>query len=347
MDPTETTTTPDEPAVDLTEAAVAALDEGIAAAEPASPEPTPPADAPAESTPEGAKPADVPGQPVAEPKADDAPKTPTVEEEIATLGLKARAAERFKALSGEVASLKGALEQAGIPSVDALPVLAERAKFADELETAIQSTGASPEQYGQAIKWLALANSGKPDDAAQALDLVMETAKQLAQALGRELPGLHDPLADHPDLQEEVEAGDITRKRAIELAQQRATRALTEGTAKQAESQQRQQAEFTQAIESLNTLGAQLKARDPRYAEKIAALQPTIALIRERCPPSEWPARVQAAYQQVVLPPPAAAPLPPPGPVRSPAVGGVSIQPQPKDEMEALEIGLGLAARAR
>jgi len=323
--------------VDLTAGAVAALEDALTVETPKAAEPEP---APSgKSTPEGAEPDDVPGEPAAE---SAKPAEKTVDEEVAEFGLKEKSAARFRELSG----YKAAFHESGIEKLEDLPRIVERAKFADELENAIVETGASPEQYGMAIKWLSLANSGKPEDAAQALDLLMETAKQLAQAVGREIPGVHDPLADHPDLLEEVEAGDITRKRAVEIAQQRAATQLTKGVEEQTQEQQRQKAEYQQAVAGLNALGAQLQARDPRYAEKIAVLAPTIALIRENFPPAEWQARMRDAYSRVVLPAPAPAPaqaLPPPGPVRSVVPAGVQMQPEPKSAMEALEMALAAA----
>lgn len=326
-------TTPDAAPIDLTAGAIAALDEALAS--------------------EGAQPAETASpkaatEPAAtEPKAEEAaPVEKTVDAEIAELGLKDRTADRFR----ELTSYKTALKEAGITDVAELPRVIERARFADDLETAIQDTGATPEQYGQAIKYLALVNSGKPEMMAQAYDVMQAELAALAKALGREVPGVHDPLAEHEDLRDEVESGDLTRKRAIEIAQQRARDSLVEGRNNQAQEKHQQQEVFGKAIADLNVLGAQLKGSDPMYAAKIAALQPTIALIRERCQPHEWAARVQQAYRQVVLPaiaPAPAATLPPPGPVRSVAPAGVHMAAEAKDPMDALNMGLAAASQYR
>ena len=342
MDPIEQNPPPaepvnDTPPADIAEGAAAAVAAAVAAE--AAPEPTKPAEAPA-AEPAAADPA----KPAADPAAPPAEKT--VDEEVAELGLKEKSAARFRELAG----VKAAVKEAGIEKLEDLPRIVERAKFADELETAIVETGATPEQYGQAIQYLALVNSGQPAMLEKAYEVMQAELATLAKALGKEAPGVHDPLAEHEDLREEVAAGDLTRKRALEIAAQRATGSLTQAQATQAREQAEQKAVFDRAIGDLNALGAQLKAGDPFYASKIAALQPTIALIRERCPPSEWAARVDAAYKQVVVAAPAPAPaptLPPPGPVRSVVPAGVNYAAEAKSPEEAISNALAAMGGVR
>ena len=279
----------------------------------------------------------------AEPAAPAAEKP--VDEEIAELGLKEKSAARFRELAG----YKTAIKEAGIEPAD-LPNIVARAKFADDLESAIVDTGATPEQYGAAIRYLALVNGG-PDGMLKAYEVMQAEMATLAKALGKEAPGVHDPLAEFPDLREDVENGDMTRKRALEIAEYRARGALVQGQQQQAQQQQAQQAAVTQAVRSLDAIGARLKSSDPQYAAKVEALQPAIALIRERCPPSEWAAQFEAAYARLSLPAyaapqPAAATLPPPGPVRAVAPSGVVHSPEPRSAMEALEMGLAMAKGA-
>lgn len=338
MDPIEQNTPPaepvnDTPPADIAEGAAAAIGEALAT----------------ESTPEPQKTEDVPGEKPAAPVAVEPAKpeaVKTTDDEIAELGLKQKAADRFR----ELTPYKAAFKEAGIEKLEDLPRIVERAKFADELEQAIVETGTTPEQYGQAIQYLALVNSGQPAMLEKAYEVMQAELATLAKALGKEAPGVHDPLAEHEDLREEVAAGDLTRKRALEIAAQRATGSLTQAQATQAREQAEQKAVFDRAIGDLNALGAQLKAGDPFYASKIAALQPTIALIRERCPPSEWAARVDAAYKQVVVAAPAPAPaptLPPPGPVRSVVPAGVNYAAEAKSPEEAISAALAAMGGVR
>lgn len=344
--------TPPEPAppTDLTAGAVEALDKALAAAEGLPPgaddaPPAKPVEAPADARPEekGEKPADEAAKDGEPPKAETPEKTP--EQEADELGLKAKARERFHELSG----YKAAVKRAGIENLEDLPRIVERARVADQLEGAIQQTGATPEQYGQAIQYLALVNSGDPEALSKAYEIMQQELATLAKALGKEVPGVHDPLAEHPDLKQEVEEGDITRKRALEIAAQRAAMAQSQAVRQAQSAQQHRQREFEEAVQELNMLGAQLKQADPLYPAKVQALLPTIELIRENFPPTEWAARVKQAYAkvQVAAPAPAQQPLPPPGPVRSVAPAGVSVAPTPKNELDALEIGLQMASQIR
>lgn len=333
--------TPADTSASLVAGAAAEIEKVLGGDSPPAPEP-----APVEPAAEAAAPAaptaePAPTEPAAPAPASEPPAAKQPEEEIAELGIKSeKAKERFKELS----TYKSAVHQAGIEKLEDLPNIVERAKFADELESAIVSTGASPEQYANAIQYLALVNSGKPDSLAKAYDVMQGELAALAKVLGKEAPGIHDPLKEHPDLAQEYEKGEISKERALEIVSQRAVVQMTSQQAQQAEQQRAQQAEQQRVINELNVLGAKLQASDPLYQEKIAALTPTIALIRERCPPAEWPERVAAAYRQVVLPAvarqPAPAPLPPPGPVRGVVPAGVSMTSQAKSAEEAIAIAL-------
>ncbi|MBA4279305.1 hypothetical protein [Ralstonia sp.] len=326
---------PAAPPVDLAEGAAAAVAEALAAD--AAPEPAKPAEAEKPAAP--ADPAKLTAseaeKPAAAPAEDEMPA-----------GLSQKSQERFR----ELAPYKAAFKQAGIEKAEDLPKIVERAKFADELESAIVDTGATPEQYGAAIQYLALINSGQPAMLEKAFEVMQAELATLAKTLGKEAPGVHDPLAEHSDLREEVENGDITRKRALEIASQRAAGSLAQQNERAASEQAAQRAAYDGAIAELNALGSQLSAADPMYSSKIAALKPTIALIREHCPPSEWVQRVGIAYRQVVVSAPApSAPshLPPPGPVRSVSPAGVSYAAEAKSPEEAIRMALAAMGGGR
>lgn len=313
--------------VDPTAGALAAMDAGIAAVDPA-----PPTEAPVDAPP-AADPAPE-AAPAAEPAPPAQPQETTPEVEAKELGLGQKATERFKHLS----QYKQALSEAGITDLAQLPSIIERAKAADEFEQVIAETGATPEQYGETIKFLSLFNGGTREQMREALKIVQAQAEHISKALGEELPGVYDPLSEHDDLRLEVESGDITRKRALEIASQRASSRYVESRSQEQAKTQQAQHEYSQAIQTLNALGAKLKASDPDYESKVDYLKPAIALIREKYPPSEWARQVAAAYQ--MLPKPKGASVPPPGPVRSVANPSLAATPKPKSAMEALEMGL-------
>lgn len=79
----------------------------------------------------------------------------------------------------------------------------------DYLIQGVQSTGATPEQYGETLSWLGLFNSPKPEDQKKALELVESVADRLSLLLGVERKK-EDPLTAYPDLVEAVRTGKTT-----------------------------------------------------------------------------------------------------------------------------------------
>jgi hypothetical protein len=359
------------PEPSLEEAALAALDEGLAAErsaeqeggtgeakapEPKEPKPaadlvpgTPEAAAAEAAKVEAAKKAEE-GEP-AKPERDEATET-----EIAALGLKEKAAERFRALTGEVkelAPIKEALEKAGIKDVAELPQLAQHAQFGRELYQQVQETGATAEQYGMSLDYLrvaAKANKGDLKAAEQAFAIVQEEMVSLARMLGKDVPGVVDPLADYPDLVQKVADGDFDRVSALEIARARTTEAMSR--VRQTASEQHGQAEAArnQAAQDLNALGAELSVSDPHYAAKAPILVAQLQQIRDDLPPAKWAAAARRLYAAIPnpvaapAPAPAAPAKPTPGPVRGNAVRPV-VAPVTDDPMEALEQGIAAANR--
>lgn len=233
--------------------------------------------------------------------------------EAKALGLKDKANERFVAMAGEIkalAPIKAALEQAGVKDVAELPKMVERARAADDMIAMVMETGADAEQYGKTLDYLSLVNKGLSGDRAsveKAFELVQGEYLNLAKALGREVPGVHDPIAEHADLVAELKAGDITRARALEIAGQRQAEAAVQA----ARAQQDQHGQQQQAVEQGRTAIAtwdQAMQADPKYLAKRAILHPIVVNIRQALPPSQWLAATQAAYAAIPDVPAAAAP---------------------------------------
>lgn len=286
--------------------------------------------------PEG-EPAGESKEPGKEPEKDEAAKqAEAVEKEITELGLKEKTAERFRELAKR-------------PSDAEVAPLRERSAKADEWERVVMETGATPEQFGATINYTALAvraNNGDIEAAKAALQATKDEYAHWSKMLGMEGPGI-DPLAEHPDLAKEVEDGDLTRARALEIVQQRSTlRVASQATERQTREQQAEAAHgqaVQQAITQLGQLNATLKASDPQFVQKLALMKPTLELIRNNLPPQKWVGAIQQAYAQL----PAI-----PAPVQAAPVGNMPLRPtgatsaqkrQPKDDMEAFEMG---AARA-
>lgn len=374
---------PDTTPTDLTTDALSALDAGIAAAdadeapaaEAAPADTTPPADAaaPPADDPNAAPPADVqpPAQPEGAPPADGQPPAAAdaqpqpdaeTEAEIASLGLKDKTAERFRTLASEVkelAPIRDALKAAGIEDVAKLPDVVKRAEAGDFLFDEISKTGTSPEQYGMALDYLTLiAKAGQGDTTAgeQAWQYMSKEIAVLAKMLGKEVPGVHDPLANHKDLAAEVEAGDLPRARAIEIAGQRDRSAYTDNVQRHQDDTRKAMTQAQQeAFAGLQAYDAEMAATDPGYLAKRDILQVHVNKIMANYPPREWERRTAIAYSSIKLPaesaaaPPPAAPAQPatprPGPMR-PSGPRPAMAPQAFDNpMDALNFGIEEASQ--
>lgn len=174
----------------------------------------------------------------------------------------------------------------------------------------VKATGASPEQYGETLSWLALFNSQDPKQQEQALELVESVAERLATLLGKERH-VGDPLAAHTDLTEAVRTGRATIEMAREVARTRNQNGFRTGLQNAQHEQRQQQQSFEQetqqARNSLTDLETTLKATDPEWAQKkpilVAALKDVFASI----PPRDWRGKFEQAYRNLKLQAPASA----------------------------------------
>ncbi len=290
-----------------------------------------------------------------EAKQDDPGKAPEqdaeTEAEIASLGLKEKSAARFREMASEIkqlAPIREQLKAAGVEDVAELPKVIERAKAADDLIGMVTETGATPDQYGMSLDYLKLANAASRGDmkaAEQALELVMAEAATWAKALGRELPGVHDPLAGHDDLAEAVENGDMDRKHAVELAAARERAQAIQQHQQQTSQQQQAEVAQQQARQQLVQWDQQM-AQDPSYQAKRPMLDAMVRNIRATLPPDQWLAATQQAYASIpdVAPPQPREPAP--SPVRASGPRG-GLAPKKFDSVEdALDFALdGPASR--
>ncbi len=356
MDPNETTEvvttaetttveTPDTTEEDL----MTAMDEGIAAVTPEV------VDVPRETTPE------VPGAAKTQAELDAEAAATTVEtvvpdkvveDEIAALEkangkpMTEDSKNRFRDMAVQIRTLSKvdeAVKAAGIKDISELPKLAERARDGEDLVKMVSGTGATPDDFSRSLDYLSAISKGRSGDRKSveaARDMIREEYVAVCKALGEEVQGLYDPLSEHPDLKAEIEAGDITRKAALEVVQSRTTQAaLAQRQAEQVRQQQTTQstqAAEQQGIASLVAWEQQASAADPHYAAKRGILNEKVAEIRATYPPHLWQHATNLAYQ--AIPNPAAVVKPPPGPVRPqgprPAMAATSYA-SVEDAMEA------------
>lgn len=288
----------------------------------------------ADGKPAEAKPPEKPDDKPVEGK-DTPEKDEAVEQEIADLKMKGKTADRFRELTSQVkelAPLREQLEKAGIKDVAELPAVVQKAQFADEHLAMVKETGATSEQYGQTLDYLALVNKAATGDVAsaeKAYEMLLPELQALASVLGKEIEGVADPLTQHADLQQAVQDGDVTRKHALELAAARTRQAQGQQRQQQTDQQTQQQQAVDQGRQALNQWDASM-ANDPAYQARREQLSQLVAFIRETLPPDQWLPATQRAY--AALPPaPAAAPDKPP-------VGAVPLRPtglrQPLEQAE-------------
>jgi hypothetical protein len=350
-EPIDATPAPEAPAapepaapVDVQAEALAGLDKGLAA------------EAEADAS-----------APVAEPvKADaakdapvkDEPKNPpSADEEIKSLNLKDRAAERFKELSAvraEYEPIKAMLATEGVKDVGELKQIIDRRKDADFLiEEVSRRVGDSETfstllSYGETIR---AANGGDRAAAEKAHAMLTSELAGLSKMLGKPVQGVYDPLAEHADLMSAVESGELDRKHAEELAGARSANKFQADAQAQKQQQTTQHAqvqqESAQANAHVQQLSAKWQAENPRYKEIYPALNVAATRIMRALPPNQWAQAIAEDYAALVaaMPAPVAAPL-------VPRAGAVPLRPTgsrpamnvvTKDPMEALEQGLAAA----
>ncbi|WP_282275208.1 hypothetical protein [Stenotrophomonas sp. PS02297] len=256
-----------------------------------------------------------------------------IDAEIKELGIThERTQKRFRELTERAAE------------VEALRPEAERGR---QWEETIKSTGADPQQMGNALNYLAAINSRDPAAMAQAYDFMQQEMAWLAKELGRPAPG-YDPLAEHAELAKQVADGDMTRAAAEELIRTRRATALQQDS-QQRQRQAREQSEAAssaqeQAMQDVQTLGSQLRAADPQHFDaKFKAIQPMVAVIQNNLPPQQWAAAIQQAY--MAAPAPVAAPVqrqPAAAPNNPARATGVDLSRAPTKE-NAFDFGVQLA----
>ena len=187
-------------------------------------------------------------------------------------------------------------------------VTAERDKVLTDFNymvNGVQATGATPQQYGETLSWLALFNSRDPAQQEKALELVESVAERLATLLGKERT-IGDPLGAHQDLKNAVASGQITAQYAKEIARTRNGQQFrTElQTNAQTEAQRQEQArgEEQAGRQALTELEATLRASDPSYEAKKAILVPALKPIMASIPWGQRKEKFLEAYRSINLP---------------------------------------------
>jgi hypothetical protein len=223
-------------------------------------------------------------------------------------------------MAGEIKTSRPIIETLkglNVDSPEALNAILKDASVGLQWEKAVMDSTANPQQLQSALGIIHAMNTGDPGLQRKALDAMLGECKAVAERLGVQIDGLTgDVLDKHPDLKQAVEAMDITRDHALELARRRAAEKNYEQRDLQAQQRAQQQAE-AQRLEQVerqrvDELSETLKASDPHFAAKLATMQQNGTIAKIAALP--WNQRYEAllrAYRETPAPAPAPAPAPP------------------------------------
>lgn len=182
-------------------------------------------------------------------------------------------------------------------------------KDRNEIIGMITDTGATAQQYTQALAYLKMVNSRDPAQIQQAIAVMQAELNALSRMAGVPVAGV-DLLADHADLKAAVEAKQITPELAQEIAAGREQRSVQHRQSQQQQQQtQNEQVEHQRGIQALNSVGRQLAASEGAgYKAKAQAVLAKIQPAMAKAHPSQWANMFLMAYSTYKAP---AAPTPP------------------------------------
>ena len=164
----------------------------------------------------------------------------------------------------------------------------------------IREARASREQLTDAMAIIAGVNSGDPARLEQVDAYLVQMREQIAKTLGKTPPG-EDALAGFPELAAAVEAGDMERKWAEELAAGRRAKGAAEARTRQ-QSEARQESDtaqqaIVQGAEDVRAFDRWLQANEPRYKELLPQLRRIAGRVEATVPPGQWMDSMIGHYQ--------------------------------------------------
>lgn len=190
----------------------------------------------------------------------------------------------------------------------------------NEFQTAIEQSGASPEQYAASLGVLQAYNVGTPEQKRAAMQVLETMRRDLAMELGE--ADEYANVNDHPDLVAEIEAGSLSEERAREIAATRETKKYRDTVSKQQSEAQQQKQQTQQMVDNgkaeLNSLGQELLA-DPAYKALYPQFTAILQSTLRRVHPTEWRATAEDTWRQLkAANPNITAPQPKPKPKQQP-----------------------------
>lgn len=242
-------------------------------------------------------------------------------------GISKKAQERFRSM---VSRVKEKDEQISRLNADL-----------EGIRSVMKDTGARPEDFAMAFDYLKAVSSGNMDSVGA---ILKEQLRQYTLATGRNLE-MPDPLSDHPDLRERVNAYQMGEDAALEMARMRNIQSQRQQQERQYFEQQQGQQQIMQtrqqAMSEVDRMGSEWAARDPDYKFKEEIILKQIPMIAQNFPPNQWPQQVHMLYQTLSAMPAQKHVSSAHAPLR--ASGQTAGNRQPNSMLEALQSGLGYA----
>lgn len=167
------------------------------------------------------------------------------------------------------------------------------------IQETFKSNGVTREQFDKAIAFIGAVNR---QDLEAAQQIIGEEFSALSLLAGKPLQS-PDPLAQFPDLRQEVDGLQITEARAIELARSRHIQGVQQQRAQQtqqAEQQtQEQQQQFNAGLSAVDNFCKRMQGSDLDYASIENHLLPVIPQLIQGVHPSRWASVVEAQYKLI------------------------------------------------
>lgn len=222
----------------------------------------------------------------AQPKPVEPAKPPTGEDlRKVPDGLSAGASQRFQALANANKEYEAKIDS-----------LSRQTSYIQET---FGEHGVTQPQFEQAVGFIGMVNKGDFDGAEKFL---LGQLQQLSLVTGRPMPGV-DALQTFPDLRAEVDAGQMSEARALEVARLRTgqqavqSRTQAEQQQQQAAQQDRQAAET--GLKAVDDFCKSMQESDLDYAAVEERLVPLMKDLLEGVPPQHWAAKVQHQYKLI------------------------------------------------
>jgi len=216
-------------------------------------------------------------------QAPEEEATPAEEQEEDELtppeGISDRARERFQKLASEVRELRDRLERS------------------ERVVSMLRETGATPEELAEAFEFIRLAKAGDRASLQQAAEIARRWLRHVSVALGEQIAV--DPLAEHDDLREKVETGELSEQDAIEIARAREMQRMAAEQRQAHEADAAMHEAVQRAIQQVEQMEAEWAANDPDWEIKRDALMARIEEIARTLPPDAWPQAVRVAYEAI------------------------------------------------